>query len=398
MPFPNRTLAIMDNLEFVRSLDNECVDLIAMDPPFASNETFEGEPRPAITEAERGEERALATRHGGAALERYEGEDARLTRVRDGWSWRDLDAHWMADLDAATARAIRVVVDAVGLCATENEAAYVGMMAPRLWECRRVLKETGSIFVHCDWHANSYLRMLMDVIFGHKQLRNEVVWHYGKWSNAARNFQRNHDTILFYSKSDGYTFNTLYDISVDKRMKIDRGYQINSPGGVRQLIVYDRERAAGVIAAGNYDRLVDRSETEQGTPLHATWHDINIINSQSRERTGYATQKPLALYRRIVKASSNPDDVVLDLFAGCATTAIAAELEGRRWLACDMAYRASTMMMRRFYQNGIVLSNMNVDIVREAIGPHTGNLEYKSGQTIGPPDLAGFPRDDAQRR
>ena len=128
---------------------------------------------------------------------------------------------------------------------------------------------------------------------------------------------------------------------------------------------------------------------------------MSNISGWRDELTGYKTQKPLALYERIIRASSNPGDTVLDLFAGCATTAIAAELEGRQWLACDMAYRASTMMMRRFYQNGIVLAGMNLDVVRDALGAHTGNIESedgkplserKAGEVIGPPDLARFPR------
>ena len=412
--FPNRTLAIMDNLEFLRATDNESVDLIAIDPPFGANETFEGTPKPLITDAERRAEFTLAASHGEAALERYRKEDKQLTRVKDDWFFRDVDEVWMkelkdagervrVDLDAGdtpgnrdrTLDAMREVIEAVSACATENEAAYIAEMSVRLLECHRVLKPTGSIYLHCDMHANSYLRMLMDTIFGHKKFRNEIVWHYGKWSNTAKNFQRNHDTILFYSKSDDYTFNTLYDISDDKKKKLDRGYQINRPSGVRQLIVYDREKAADVIAGGNYDKLVDRSENEQGTPLHATWNDINIINSQSHERTGYSTQKPLALYRRIIRASSNPGDVVLDLFAGCATTVVAAELEGRKWLACDWAYRASTMMMRRFYQNGHQLEGMNVDVVRDAIGEHQIKFEHKGedgGRVIGPPELPNYPR------
>ena len=412
--FPNRTLAIMDNIEFLRATDNESIDLIAIDPPFAANETFEGTPKPPITDAERRAEFTLAASHGEAALERYHKEDKQLTRVKDDWFWRDVDEGWMktlkdagervrVDLDAGdtpsnhdrTLDAMREIIEAVSACATENEAAYIAEMSVRLLECHRVLKPTGSIYVHCDYRANSYLRMLMDTIFGHKKLRNEIVWHYGKWSNTAKNFQRNHDTILFYSKSDEYTFNTLYDISDDKKRKLDRGYQINRPSGVRQLIVYDREKAADVIAGGNYDKLVDRSENEQGTPLHATWNDINIINSQSHERTGYSTQKPLALYRRIIRASSNPGDVVLDLFAGCATTVVAAEMEGRNWLACDWAYRASTMMMRRFYQNGHQLEGMNVDVVRDAIGEHQIKFEHKGedgGRVIGPPDLPDYPR------
>ena len=387
--FPNRTLAIMDNLAFLRATDNECIDLIAIDPPFAANETFEGKVNPAITNAEIGEERALAARHGPEVLakwEEYEGkpENQSVTRVKDEWFFRNVEQDWMGELrdvgmavrnwdrriedgerpppgEAPTARertlaAIGEVVEAVRAVATENEAAYIALMSVRLYECRRVLKQTGSIYVHCDYHANSYLRMLMDAIFGKNNFRNEIVWHYGGTGAPKSKFPAKHDNILFYTKTKNATFNPL---------------------------MTEAAKVSGWT--GKDEKRMD-----------AVWNINTVFQSEERAtRTGYATQKPLPLYQRIVKASSNPGDTVLDLFAGCATTAIAAEKEGRNWLACDMAYRASTMMMRRFYQNDIVLSNMNVDVVREAIGPHTGKMEYKSGRTIGPPDLAGFPRTTA---
>ena len=382
----------MDNLEFLRALDNDCIDLIAIDPPFAANETFTGRPKPAITDAEKGEERALAARHD--ALARYEKEieeSGSNTTVKDQWFFRKVEQDWMDELGEAgervrlyreweaneariqagehleptgkpetpTARdrtldAMREVIEAVTACATENEAAYIALMSVRLYECRRVLKDTGSIYVHCDWHANSYLRMIMDAIFGHENFRNEVVWHYGGTGAPKYKFPAKHDTILFYSKREKATFNPL------------------------------------MTAAAKTSGWTGKDEKR----LDAVWSDIGTVfqSAERKFRTGYATQKPLPLYQRIVRASSNPGDMVLDLFAGCATTAIAAELEDRNWIACDMAYRASTMMMRRFYQNGRILSGMNVDVVRDALGPHTGALQYKHGTIIGPPDLPSYPR------
>ena len=392
--FPNRTLAIMDNLEFLRATDNESVDLIAIDPPFAANETFEGKPKPPITDAERRAEFTLAASHGEAALERYRKEDKQLTRVKDDWFWRDVDEGWMktlkdagervrVDLDAGdtpsnrdrTLDALREIIEAVSACATENEAAYIAEMSVRLLECHRVLKPTGSIYVHCDYRANSYLRMLMDVIFGHKSLRNEIIWAYtGPGSPRMRQFNRKHDTIIWYSKGKTWTFNRD-DVRVPHK-------QLNT-----------NRRGAAIDAPLTAD---ERDEyLKKGKVPETWWSEFSPVGRIVRENTGYSTQKPLALYRRIIRASSNPGDTVLDLFAGCATTAIAAEMEGRKWLACDWAYRASTMMMRRFYQNGHQLEGMNVDVVRGAIGEHQIEFEHMGedgGRVIGPPDLPDYPR------
>ena len=201
--FPNRTLAIMDNIKFLKALNSECIDLIAIDPPFAANETFTGKPRPPITERELAEEQRLAREHGARHNEGI-GE----TRVEDDWLWDKLRHEpWLKEVREDNEE-IGALIDAVEMCASENEAAYIAMMASHLLECHRVLKDTGSIYVHCDWHANSYLRMAMDAIFGAQNFRNEVVWAYtGPGSPRMRQFNRKHDTILWYSKGSQWTFN-----------------------------------------------------------------------------------------------------------------------------------------------------------------------------------------------
>ena len=154
--FENRTLAIMDNLRFLESLNNECIDLIAVDPLFAANETFTGRPKPPISDAELDEEKALAEAHGAAHNE-GQGE----TRVKDVWTWdADVNTAWKMAIQYDHPK-VHAVVEAVEACASENEAAYISFMAARLIHCRRVLKPTGSIYLHCDDHASSYLRMLM---------------------------------------------------------------------------------------------------------------------------------------------------------------------------------------------------------------------------------------------
>ena len=179
----NRTLAIMDNLTFLRSLNNECIDLIAIDPPFAAIDTFTSQPKPPITEAELAEERALAKRHGVS-----HNEGVGETRVKDVWNW-DEDVHpaWKMRIEDDYP-AVHAVIQAVEACASENEAAYIAYMAVRLIECHRVLKENGSIYVHCDHHANGYIRMVMDAIFGPKNVKGggktyhcgeEKVYHRG---------------------------------------------------------------------------------------------------------------------------------------------------------------------------------------------------------------------------
>ena len=388
---PNRTLAIMDNLRFLRSLNNECIDLIAIDPPFATNETFIGQPKPPISDAEMTEERALAESHGAR-----HNEGVGDTRVRDVWSWDD-DVHpaWKARIQFDYP-AVFAVIEAVEASASENEAAYLAYMAVRLIECYRVLKPTGSIYVHCNSHANSYLRMLLDSIFDAENFRNEIVWHYGKMSNPSRNFPANHDTLLRYTKTNDFTFRPIKGAESEYRERFKRHLTGNTVryGRVKHLSdklilgrITKRSKELG-RSLTDEDVLFD-FDSEFKVQSDVIY--VPIIKGNARERTGYATQKPLALYERIIEASSNPGEVVLDIFAGCATTAVAAERLGREWIACDMAYRSWTMLKRRFYLNGYALAGMT-DSTREALGEHQTEIQEAESRTIGPDDIPS--RDD----
>ena len=440
---PNRTLAIMDNLRFLRSLNNECVDLIAIDPPFAANETFTDLPKPPISDAEYAAEIALAQAHG---VPHNEGRGE--TRVRDIWNW-DADTHpdWKMAI-ADDYPAIHAVIEAVEACATENEAAYIAYMAARLLECRRVLKPTGSLYLHCDDHANSYLRLLLDAVFGAGNFRNELVWRRTNSKNAVvRDFGRNHDTLLRYSKTRRSIFNRdavrqPYDTSAgipagyrwdERRQRHIALAPVHAPGITRhgdsgqpatfRGVTYtppdnghwrvpggrlpgetttqgwarlDQAGRMYLAENGRYPMSVRFLDEMPGVALDDVWVDVSIPSGV--EDTGYATQKPLALYERIIAASSNPGDVVLDVFAGCATTAVAAERLGRQWIACDLAYRAWTMLKRRFYLNGIMLTDMT-DATKDALASVTKGRSFQEPQqwttsrTIGPHELPA--RDDA---
>lgn len=450
----NRTLAVMDNYPFLRALNNECIDLIAIDPPFAANETFTSRPRPAITQAEFDEEVALAAAHGVAHNEGI-GE----TRVQDFWNWDD-DIHpaWKMRIQDDYPR-IHAVIEAVEACATENEAAYICFMAVRLIECWRVLKPTGSIYVHCDDRANSFLRMLLDALFGQENRRNEIAWNRSGGRSDSKRWGRVTDHLLYYTKSASYTWNQQYQpLNSDYVRRNYRYDDSDGRGAYRKLPLHAAGVRTGDSGAawkgyepgqhnrhwatptkGNmhnfivengiipgwpdaYPSVHDKLEAldTYGLVVHSATYlpEIKTYLSASRgiaatdfiadipmvsgnEDTGYSTQKPLALYERIIAASSNPGDVVVDVFAGCATTAIAAENLGRQWVACDMAYRAWTMLKRRFYLNGIALEGMT-DSTREALAAVRKDRGFQEPQqwttsyVIGPDELPQ--RDDVDPR
>lgn len=204
--------------------------------------------------------------------------------------------------------------------------AYLTYMTLRLLEMRTVLKPTGSIYLHCDPYASHYLKVLMDAIFGHENFGNEIIWHYRRWSGASKHFQRMHDVILRYCASKHAIFNVQYQPYADES--------------------YIEDTVRGVVD-GKLVRLKDesgnpikREKPNKGVPMHDTWHDINFLAPTAKERTGYKTQKPRALLERIIKASSNEGDVVLDPFAGCATTLEAAHFLNRQWIGIDIAFHA----------------------------------------------------------
>lgn len=244
---------------------------------------------------------------------------------------------------------------------------YLQFMYERLVIMRELLSEKGSIYLHCDWHKSHLLRTIMDEIFGNNHFINEIVWYYRRWTAASNSFQKMHDTILYYSKTDQYTFNPIYiDATSGQKKKHEKGYDRNSVyiDGVRQpqLLVYNQEKvdaaiANGIIDISEYARVVKVNETR--TISHDVWAmdtknsflqvdvkiddgdvsdmwQINYINSQSSERTEYPTQKPQQLLERIIEASSNPGDLVFDCFMGSGTTQAVAMKLGRRFIGADI--------------------------------------------------------------
>ena len=361
----NRGVYIADNLYFLRAVNTESVDLVCIDPPFAKNETFgrkkasDKDPlKPPLTPAERDNELRLLASWGINTP--ADADVARInwpeTAYKDFWSWEnDIHEDWLVDL-RRTREPVADLINVTRYTHSEGTAAYLCYMAIRLLEIHRVLKPTGSLYLHCDHTANGYLRQLLDAVFGKENFRNAIVWHYNKWTNAAAYFQRNHDTVLFYAKSAATQYNKQFVMTEHKERIIARGWDRNVvQGGVRQLLVYDREKAAKEMSKDKYDRVVFRDDNDDGTAMSDVWVDINYLSSGSKERTGYPTQKPVALAERIIAASSNPNDVVLDCFAGCAYVAVAAERLERRWVACDLQPRSWTVFKRQFNKPRLAL-------------------------------------------
>ncbi len=217
---------------------------------------------------------------------------------------------------------------------SDGMGAFMCFMAVRLLEMRRVLKSTGSIYLHCDPTASHYLKAVMDAVFGWKKFRNEVVWGYRTGGVGKRWFARKHDVILCYSKSTFWTFNVQHYRSYQQKK-----YNYNK----KYPELWDKEKKKW------YHNSVCRD----------VWEDIKSIGTEKgqKEVTGYATQKPLALYERIIKASSNEDDTVLDPFCGCATTCVAAEKLNRQWVGIDIWDNARDVVLKRLELEGLIVQD-----------------------------------------
>ncbi len=319
----NRHLFIVDNYQLLKSMDTASVALICTDPPFAKNETFVGGLKPSLAEEEIQKE--LETLRSWGIHNPAEAEQSHVVwptgestaKFKDVWSWEsDVHEQWMNDIKDQRPRVLNII-ETTRHTHSEGMAAYVAYMAVRLIECHRVLKPTGSLYLHCDHTANSYLRMLLDAIFDPSNFQNEFIWYYGGGGASKRRWGRKHDTILFYSKGDSWTFNAD---AVRVPHKWNRG----------------QKRADG--SERNYSK---------GKIADDVWQHHGVM-PWATERTGYPTQKPVALAERILQASSNPRDVVFDPFAGCAYVPVAAERLSRQWMACDISPRALTVLRRQF--------------------------------------------------
>lgn len=340
---PNRTLFVCDNYHLLRGLPSESVDLITTDPPFAKNGTFVGSLKPPLADHEIEAERSQLAAWGVRSPAEAAGKDlewpsgAESAKFKDIWTWAgDVHEDWMEQISSDWP-AIKEVIEAAQHAHSEGVAAYIAYMAVRLIECHRVLKPTGSLFLHCDHSANSYLRMTLDAIFGKDLFRNEIAWCYTGPGNVKRNFPRKHDTIYFYAKSVDAVLNLDAVRVPHKRQTPSGGITSQAAGGRERAEIHARERE--LIAAGKVPE--------------DWWNDIGAGSHMPKgERTGYPTQKPQALAARIIEAASNEGDLVLDPFAGCAYTAVAAESLKRRWMACDISPRALTVMRRQFAKKG----------------------------------------------
>ena len=346
--FTDKTIWTGNNLGILRGMNSESVDLIYLDPPFNSNRNYAA---------------PVGSRAAGAAF-------------KDTWTLSDLDTAWMG-LIADEQPAMYKVIETAGLTHGKGMQSYLCMMAVRLLETRRVLKGSGSIYLHCDTTAGAYLKLLMDAIFGLRQFRNEIEWKRTTSRSDAKRWGRVHDRILFYTNGGKSTWNGAYipltQEEVKKRYKYrdNRGLYREGPltskgltgGGydyefrghygpwkfpeyrMRELEQDDRihmpKRPGGVPAMKLY--LID----SKGRAADDMVIDIPPVNPNAQERAFYPTQKPLELLERIVSASSNPGDVVLDPFCGCATACVAAEKLGRKWVGIDVSPKAVELVNMR---------------------------------------------------
>lgn len=294
--FKNRTLFHGDNLNFLRTMNSESVDLIATDPPFNKGRDFHATP---------------TSLSAGASFQ-------------DRWSWkRDVHEDWLDEIADDWPDIMRVIENSRHTYG-DDMGAYLCFMAVRLISMRRILKPTGSIYLHCDPTASHYLKTLMDATFGKGNFRNEIIWFYSDTPGRPKSdFSRKHDIILRYARGSAWTFN----------------------GDAVKVDIKEESKARY-----NYPRKLGGKEYTSGDKSGKIPEDvwkIAAVKKNSSESCGWPTQKPLVLYERIIKASSNEGDFVLDPFCGCATTLVAAERLNRKWVGIDIWKEAHEIVTDR---------------------------------------------------
>ena len=369
----NRTLFHGDNLLFLRAMNSGTVDLIATDPPFNKSRDFHATPD------------SLAA---GASFQ-------------DRWSWeRDVHQDWVDQITDDNPRLMEAI-ESARFAHSDGMGAFMCFMAVRLLEMHRVLNPTGSIYVHCDPTASHYIKALLDAIFGHQNFRNEIIWKRSHSHNSAKRYGPVHDVILFCTKSDKYTWSNIrqdYDTQyVDRYFKFNendgrgrywtgdltgsgkrggatgkkwRGFNPTSKGRhwmvpPEKLDELDRNRRIyWPPTKGAWPKLKRYLSEAKGIPLQDVVGDIyglSTMGSKKRESVGYPTQKPIALYKRIIEASSSEGDIVLDPFAGCATTLVAAERLRRQWVGIDIWDTAHDVVLRRLETEGLIETESSKD-------------------------------------
>lgn len=243
-------------------------------------------------------------------------------------------------------------METAGITHSKAMRNYLAFMGPRLVLMHRALKPTGSLFLHCDPTANSYLRLIMDAIFGRNNFVNEIVWGY-RGPGAKKKFGSKHDTLLFYRKFQDFLFNPQYTPMLEATKKLYR--HDDNDGKGKYLLVKNKKTGKQYKSYLNKNR---------GRPVLDWWEDIQSFNTaySSKERTGYPTQKPLKLLRRIINATTNPGDLVLDPFCGCATTCVAAEQLDRRWIGIDESPMAAKLVVDRLGKEKQTISKTDIRV------------------------------------
>jgi DNA modification methylase len=388
-----------DNLDILREyVRAESIDLVYLDPPFNSNSTYN-----VLFHEKTGEKSA-----------------AQITAFEDTWQWGDeAEAVYHELVTEGSGRLGELMQTLRALLGTNDMMAYLSMMAPRLVELHRALKPTGSIYLHCDPTASHYLKLVMDAVFGPVNFRSEVIWKRTGAHNSAKRWGPVHDTIFFYTKSERFTWNPVFqplpqetadawynnvEEGTGRRFNradltapgvrsgpsgapwrgidpSEKGRHWAIPGFVKEILkgldataALDALDRAGRLhwpkREGGMPMLKRYLEEAKGVPALDVITDIAPLNNVAAERLGYPTQKPEALLERIINASSNEGDVVLDPFCGCGTAVAVAERLHRRWVGIDVTHLAINLMKHRLY-----------DAFRSELSPY---------EVIGEPtDLAG---------
>jgi DNA modification methylase len=365
-----------DNLPIMREhIPDESVDLVYLDPPFNSARDY----NVLFKQAKRDE------------------NQAQITAFTDTWQWSKRRYEEFFD-DSKNARLFDLIDALHKILGTSEMMAYLVMMAPRLLDLHRVLKPTGSLYLHCDPVASHYLKMTLDAVFGPTNYRSEIAWKrqsaHSDVKQGRMAYGNIKDILLYYTKTAAYRFNPQYtsysrDYSdqfyrhVDPDGRRFRLSDMTGPGGaakgnpryevlgVTRYWRYSRERMAQLIAQGrvvqtNPDAVPQEKrylDEMPGVPLQNIWDDIKPIQPHSPERTGYQTQKPLALLERIISASSNPGDLVLDPFCGCGTAVVASEKLGRRWIGIDITFIAVDLMISRLAKDFGLVRGKDYDVI-----------------------------------
>ena len=350
-----------DNLYFLNGMNSESVDLIYLDPPFNSKRTYSA---------------PVGSKSAGASF-------------KDMWTWQDIDEEYLDKLLVDYPNLVGFI-QSIQEIHGKAMMSYITYMTQRIIELHRVLKSTGSLYLHCDPTASHYLKIVLDRILGVDNFKNDLVWKRGAVKGAkatSKQFGRNIENLFFYTKSKKYTFNQPYrpyDLTAKNnkfRFKDDSGriYSRDNPLGdysQKSIKRFENEGRIYVTKTGK-KQLIRYLDETKGVAISSVWDDIHPINQVAKERTGYPTQKPLKLLERIIKASSNEDDIVLDPFAGCATTCVAAQQLKRRWIGIDIEYKAVEMLMDRLKDD----AGLFKDFIQTNILPERNDITIETPST-----------------